>query len=326
MSSKVKVFMTGVTGYIGGSVLSRLLRHPDAPSFSITVLVRSEEKANKLKDFGVNPVLGSIKDVALLEELSSRADILISLADSDDLAMGQAMLRGLKRRYAATDSVPILIQTSGTGVLADGSAGDYSSDVIYNDDDPNQIETLADTQQHRYLDLALVQGDEEGYVRVYFILPSNIYGLATGNLVDAGIQNPRSIQIPSIINASLGRGRGGIVGAGKNIWNDVHIDDVADLYVALYDSIKTNPKGTGHGREGFYIAENGEHTMYQIGKAIAEDLVARGKATNPEPSTFTGEEINIYFGASLPFRMLAIVVSQRLPGIDFLGYEFSRQV
>ena len=35
-----------LTGYIGGSVLSRLLEHPSASTFDITVLVRSEEKAN----------------------------------------------------------------------------------------------------------------------------------------------------------------------------------------------------------------------------------------------------------------------------------------
>jgi hypothetical protein len=89
--------------------------------------------------------------------------------------------------------------------------------------------------------LELVQADKEGeffllalhpppdsvpgYVKTYIVLPSSIYGLATGPLVDAGIQNPSSIQIPWTIGAALDRGQVGMVGPGKNIWPNVHIDD-----------------------------------------------------------------------------------------------------
>jgi hypothetical protein len=104
-----------------------------------------------------------------------------------------------------------------------------------------------------------------------------------------------------------------MVGQGKNLWPDVHIDDgrssrftsrkqtsltrktVADLYLVLYDSIKTNPQGTGHGREGFYFGESGEHSLYQVGKAVSEALVAIGRGQSAEPTTFTQDETNKYF-------------------------------
>ena len=70
------------------------------------------------------------------------------------------------------------------------------------------------------------------------------------------------------------------------------------LYTILFDAIRSNQEGLGHGREGYYFAENGEHNYYQVGKAIAEGLVTLGLGTNPEPSTFTDEEINIYFNVS----------------------------
>ena len=54
------------------------LKHPDASSFNITVLVRSPEKAEKLKAFGVNPVVGSLSDTSLVEELSAQADVVIA--------------------------------------------------------------------------------------------------------------------------------------------------------------------------------------------------------------------------------------------------------
>jgi len=64
-----------------------------------------------------------------------------------------------------------------------------------------------------------------GYIKSYLVLPSMIYGIAAGRLVDLGIQNKFSTQIPQLIKAALGRGRGGTVGAGTNKWVNVHIDD-----------------------------------------------------------------------------------------------------
>lgn len=64
-----------------------------------------------------------------------------------------------------------------------------------------------------------------GYVKTYIVLPSTTYGIATGKLVDLGIQNPYSIQIPDLISASLNRGQGGMIGEGKNIFPNVNIEE-----------------------------------------------------------------------------------------------------
>ena len=47
-------------------------------------------------------------------------------------------------------------------MLVDGAAGDYTSDTIYDDANPDQIESLADTQPHRNVDLELLKADKEG--------------------------------------------------------------------------------------------------------------------------------------------------------------------
>lgn len=59
-------------------MLAQLLVHPNANTFDITVLVRSPEKAEKLKTFGVTPVLGSLEDIDLLEDLASKAHVVFS--------------------------------------------------------------------------------------------------------------------------------------------------------------------------------------------------------------------------------------------------------
>ena len=67
--------------------------------------------------------------------------------------------------------------------------------------------------------------------------------------------------------------------------------------MVLFDSIVSNPDKTGHGWEGFYFVENGEHTWYQISKAIGEALVEFGIADDAEPTPFSVEELVKYFGA-----------------------------
>ncbi len=74
---------------------------------------------------------------------------------------------------------------------------------------------------------------------------------------------------------------------------------VADLYIVLFDAIRKDPSVPGHGREGFYFGENGEHNMYEVGKAIGDALVALGKSATPDPTPFTNEENQKYFGVSI---------------------------
>jgi len=89
----------------------------------------------------------------------------------------------------------------------------------------DQIETLSPTAPHRPVDLAIVNADKEGYVKTYIVIPPTIYGLAKTRFVDAGIQNPHSMQLPSLIEAALDRGQAGMIGEGKNVWSSVEVHE-----------------------------------------------------------------------------------------------------
>lgn len=115
----------------------------------------------------------------------------------------------------------------------------------YDDLNPEQIESLSDTQQHRPVDIEVVRADKEGafqawstlflfthktfamigYVKTYIVLPSVIYGVPRGILAERGIQNPHSILIPLLVRPALARGRGGMVGRGQNTWPAVDIEE-----------------------------------------------------------------------------------------------------
>jgi len=295
--SKTQIFLTGATGYIGGSVLNRLLEHPAASTFDITAYLRNADKAKILESkFGVKAAVGTHAELDKLEALAENAHVVFSCADSDDLPAIQAILRGMRKRHATVGDLPILIHTSGTGELTDKAAGMYATDTIYSDLDPDQIEALPATALHRDVDLTIVEADKQGYVRAHIVMPSTIYGFASGPLIDAGVSNRHSIQIPNLIRAALDRRRGGIVGKGVAIWPDVHIDDVSDLYMVIYDTIVARPENAGHGREGYYFGENGEHTWGDIGHAIGAALFELGISDSPEPTPFTTEELIKYWG------------------------------
>lgn len=72
-----------VTGYIGGSVLVRLLDHPRADTFKLTALVRDKEKAAKLEQLGVDVVVGSLSDLDILQKQASEADVVFSIVSTD---------------------------------------------------------------------------------------------------------------------------------------------------------------------------------------------------------------------------------------------------
>lgn len=71
-----------------------------------------------------------------------------------------------------------------------------------------------------------------------------------------------------------------------------------DLYIAIFNAVLSGQR-IGHGREGYYFGENGEHTLYDIGKSIGHVLVDLGKSTAIEPTTFTHKEIEEYLGVCL---------------------------
>jgi hypothetical protein len=78
----------------------------------------------------------------------------------------------------------------------------------------------------------------------------------------------------------------------------------ADLYANLYDRIMADAD-TGHGRNGFYFVESGEHSLYDVGKEIGAALVGLEKADSAEPTTFTQADLDKYFGVRLSIFPIA---------------------
>ncbi len=275
-----KIFLTGATGYIGGSVLTALLKR--GSEFQITVLVRSQDSVAKLEQLGVTPVLGSLSDSDILTKAAADSDVVIHAAESFLVEPVKAIIEGLKQRGAAKGTPAILIQTSGTGALLDSAGGEFASDTVYSDLYLEELRKLPIERSHGQLDLFVSEIPQEE-VKTVLIFPSNIYGIGTGQF------NRLSVINPALISAAIKRRKVHTVGKGLNSWSNVHIEDVADAYLLLLDKLLDNTAETG--RDGFYFAISGEETMQATAKAIADSLFKRGVIEDRTVTPFPEEEL-----------------------------------
>ena len=68
------------------------------------------------------------------------------------------------------------------------------------------------------------------------------------------------------------------------------------MFIVLFDAITQHPDTTGHGWEGLYFGESGEHRWLDISLAIGRAMHALGLADDPAPTPFSQEELVRYFG------------------------------
>jgi nucleoside-diphosphate-sugar epimerase len=238
----MNVLITGVSGYIGGSVADRLIR----AGHHVIGLVRSEQAAAKVKQRGIEPRLGSLDDYEPLIALARRADAVVNAADSDHAFAVTTLLTAL------AGSGKRLIHTSGSSVVGDKAAGEYS-DRVYTED--TMPEPLPEKAGRAALDRAVVAAASRG-VHPIVMCPSMIYGDGLG----AG---PESIQIPRLIRLARESGAARHVGRGGNVWSHVHISDVAEAYLL---ALQYAPAGS------YYFLAHGEASYEQIAAAISRSL------------------------------------------------------
>src|SRR5215216_787406 len=103
----MKIFCTGASGYIGGSVAAHLA----AAGHKVTGLVRSLEKADAVRARGIEPVMGTLDDAAVLARAAQAADAVVNAANADHKGAAVALLEAL-----AGSGKPF-IHTSGSSIV-----------------------------------------------------------------------------------------------------------------------------------------------------------------------------------------------------------------
>jgi nucleoside-diphosphate-sugar epimerase len=234
----MKIFCTGASGYIGGSVAAHLV----AAGHRVTGLVRTREKADAVRARGIQPLLGTLDDGECLAQAAQAADIVVNAASADHNGAVAALLGAL------AGSGKLFIHTSGSSIVGTRARG-HRSDAIFDENSPI---TPSPARAARVALNDLIVSYRDKGCRPVIICPSLIYGLGHGAV-------PHSMQVPLLIGLARKRGCAAHAGPGENIWSNVHIDDLVTLYAL---AIEKAPAGA------FFFAENGENSMREICEAI----------------------------------------------------------
>jgi nucleoside-diphosphate-sugar epimerase len=234
----MQVFITGATGYIGGSLAAKLI----AGGHRVRGLTRTAEGAATLQAAGIEPVIGSLVDGRVLAAAARAADAVINTANSDDANAVEALLPALE------GSGKRLIQTSGSSIIADRAAGE-PSDLVFHED--SIYEPLPERAGRLAIDRKVLAAAHRG-VHSIVIRPTLIYGRGHGAHND-------SVQVPKMIAVAKKHGAPRHVGRGLNIWSHVHIDDVVGLYLL---ALERAPAGS------LFYVESGECAMRTVTGAI----------------------------------------------------------
>jgi hypothetical protein len=158
-----------------------------------------------------------------------------------------------------------LIHTSGTGILNDRAAG-VGVFMPTKYDDIADVKVITSFQLERWHcnvdQIVLISGDShqkgERLVKPAIICPPIIYGSGGGP-----VRN-RSSQLPELVRTSLIRGKCFTVQGGNNRWKNVHVADLADVYVLLVEHAVADGGKAAWGVERYYFMENGEHVGFSM--------------------------------------------------------------
>jgi nucleoside-diphosphate-sugar epimerase len=265
----MKVLITGGSGYLGQATIRALQRH----GHQAVALARSDDADRVVTELGATVVRGGLTDLDVLHKTALDVDAAIHLAQDYspdtagiDLGAASAIQDGLgSRPYVHTGGVWVYGNTEG---VVDETAPQA----------PPPITAWRGDNERRILQRARSGGHP------VLVMPGVVYGRG-GGLIDQFIGAP---------------GRAGAahyIGAGDNRWAVVHVEDIAELYVAALAS----PAG------GVYagVDDSQSPTMRQIADAVS---VAAGQPGTA--SSITMEQARHEFGPLAD----AFALDQRVTG------------
>lgn len=243
----MRTFLTGGTGYIGTAVLDALLR----AGHRVTALVRDPEKAERLSNRSVEPIIGELTRPAKYAAAAEACDVIVHTAFEaskrgpkvDRQAID--MLLGIAGRRAAAGHQVCVIYTSGTWVLGP-TQGRATEEWP-----PSPIPHVSWRPEHEQAILAAAGNG----IRTAVIRPGIVYGGARGVVADL---------LKDALNGLVR-----VVGDGQNHWPCVYDRDLADLYVR----VAANADATGI----FHATDEADE---RVGDIV--DAIARHTAIKPD--------------------------------------------
>ncbi|KAF2173683.1 hypothetical protein M409DRAFT_48623 [Zasmidium cellare ATCC 36951] len=278
MSAGYSVFLTGATGFVGGTILHCLSKtHPD---IHIKALIRQEEVAKELESVYPNltAVIGDLSLLPLLRRTAAEVDFVIH-AGGDNVPAVCVMIEGLARNTDNATTVsprPRLISITGPRSLIDLSKPitgnlDPGSRPWSDITDAEKILSVPEDRIHADADQAIIAHSIARGVGTILASPGQLWGRGKGHLKK---ERHSAFYYAAVKN----RGRAFVVGEGTATWSWTSIGDLGDAAVFLMDqSMSEGTQGhVGVNRDGYYFVSTGDLSMIERAKAVSERLGLTG--------------------------------------------------
>jgi nucleoside-diphosphate-sugar epimerase len=262
----MKVFLTGATCYIGSVVAEKL----SARGHKVTGLARNETAEAKLREKGIEPLRGDLKDVESLKRGANEMDATIHTAFIHDFSDYDGAVRTENAAIAAfADALAgtnkPFIATTGSGFLGDTRETIADEDYPYDRNSP--FYSRGESEQD------ILKLSQKGIRSIVLRLPFFVYGRGGSSFA------------PFLIGQARAAGAANYAGAGNERISAVHVEDAADLYVlALETSTAKN----------LYNVSAETVSLKDLNEAVARLLNVKAKSISVE-------EAQKQFGAMFGF-------------------------
>jgi nucleoside-diphosphate-sugar epimerase len=263
-----KVFITGATGYLGGTTLDLLSKTFPAAEYS--VLVRTKEQADVITWTypSVTTILGDISSKEIVIAAANAADVVIDIAGDNESGIHNILSGLASKRDKGT-----LIHVSGITCLLDPASLNlgHAAPRVYNDaDDKAEIVSLGSDREHAALDQSIMRAPEEMGVKTVILSSCQIMGNGSGPWKKETFGH-------GYVKTVLGRGKGFVVEKGENVWSWCSVRDVASAIVFTLGKVISGSSAIEYGQDGYYFVQTGEVCFREQAQAVATKLQQLGK-------------------------------------------------
>ncbi|CAO2649751.1 Nn.00g010430.m01.CDS01 [Neocucurbitaria sp. VM-36] len=282
-----RILMTGATGYVGGTVLSKLLAitSPSVKDLTLDLLIRDEAQALILKTaYGsrINTIKWpGLEDPAFIEETASNYDIIINTGSGFNPEGAIAFVNGLARRVKSGKPAPWMLHISGCTNLSDRPLTQPPRPLReWNDEQDSgeifeHMKALDEMEPYsqRTTEVGILEAAAAAGVQAVSVNAPCIFGEGTG------LFNKQGLVIPLIMMYVVQHGYGWKLNETANFdW--VHVLDLADIYVLLLCTIlEREDRGVGYipsGRNGVIFAAVGRALIKDINQGCLDAAFADG--------------------------------------------------
>ncbi|KAN0094037.1 NAD(P)-binding protein [Hyaloscypha variabilis] len=260
------IFITGVSGYIGGQLLHDITKaHPE---YQIRALVRTTPQLQKIATAypSIHLVLGDLDSAEILKAEAARADVVFQLADADHLPSLTPLITSLP-------PTSTFIQLSGAASISSTLHGPGTldprkwSDIV----DLSEITTFPHSHLHAVTDQAVLSLGLQRGVRTAVVIPPVVYGTGEGE------GRTQSMVVPWYVDAVRKRGGGFVVGKGSNVASGVHVRDLGRALVFLVEEALKEGGGRAEwGERGWYYVDGGEYVFRELAEKLVKAMVEKG--------------------------------------------------